>query len=115
MSKKDFDDYYNSICNQREQLIQELEELQRIANERMIEPERLENMKKTFQPILDTYQMVSWVAFLLNKPTRTRKSAKYEKMLEKKTSKLNSAFSKDGLLKRNDNILKNLHSSIQGD
>lgn len=115
MSKKDFDDYYNSVCNQREQLMQELEELQKIAGERAIEPERIENMKKAFQPVLDTYQMVSWVAFLLNKPTRSSKSEGYKRTLKKKVSKLDPAFSKDSLLKRNDDILKNLHSSIQGD
>lgn len=115
MSKKDFDEYYNELCSQREQLILELDELQKIAAERAIEPERLENMKKAFQPVLDTYQMISWVAFLLNKPTRTQKQKNYNKAMKNKISKLDPNFSKESLIKRNDRILKDTHTSMHGE
>lgn len=113
MSKKDFDQYYQDLCVQREELIQTLEEFNKALAEKLIEPERIENIKKSFQPLLDTYQMISWVAFLLNKPVRKSKQEKFNKMQQRKLASLDKAFSKEGLTTRNAGIIKNLKETIE--
>lgn len=114
MSRKDFDQYYQTVCDQYIQLREELDVFQKMLDERVIEPERLEILKKTFQPILDTYQMVSWVAFLLNKPVNSKKKQKHDRMLKKKISKLMPGFSPDTIVGRNEKILKDIHSKNTG-
>lgn len=110
MSKKDFDQYYQTVCDQYIQLREELDVFQKMLDERVIEPERLETLKKTFQPVLDTYQMVSWVAFLLNKPVNSKKRQRHDKMLKKKIGKLMPDFSPDSLVNKNEKILNDIHN-----
>ena len=113
MSKKDFDLYYKELCDQYMQLNSELEVLQKEAAEHSIEPEKIEILKKSFKPILDSYQMISWVAFLLNKPAKKNKRNRYDKMLSAKTSKLDLEFKKEEMIKRNNNVLDNVHKNIK--
>ena len=45
MARRDFDNYYNQICNQYFELQQVLEDLSKEVSEGMIEPERIEQLK----------------------------------------------------------------------
>lgn len=112
MSKKDFDEYYKQLTDQYLDIIEQLNSFEKRVEENMVEPERLDILKETFQPIIDNYKMISWVAFLLNKPTKEKKAKKYEKMTKKKYSQIETKFSKEGLLSQGEQILQLLEKEI---
>ena len=108
MSKKDFDEYYSQVCEQYEELNGQIKEFEKVVQDGLVEPERLENMKKVFQPIMESYQMISWVAYLLNKPNRKEKHKNYSDMLMKKEKSLDKKYSKEGIISTNKDALSEL-------
>lgn len=87
MSKRDFNAYYESVEKQYKEMMSTLEEVSQLANERMLPPETLDNVKKMVEPIKQNYMTLSYVMFLLNTPTKKDKKEKYKrqnrKLLEK--------------------------------
>lgn len=112
MSKKDFDEYYNQVCDQYMELKEQIKEFEKVVQDGIVEPERLENMKKVFQPIMQSYEMVSYVAFLLNQPARKEKHKNYSDMMKKKVAKLDKRYSKEGIISTNQEALKKLNDVI---
>lgn len=102
MAKRDFDEYYNKIFKQYNDLQVTLEDMSKQASEGMIEPERLEALKNTVTPVLNTFQTLSYIKYLLDKPTR--KGKRYNNMLLKRSGK----FTGDNILNNNKDIINNL-------
>ena len=112
MSKKDFDDYYAQVCEQYVELKEQIKEFEKVVQQGLVEPERLENMKKVFQPVMQSYETMSWVSFLLNQPARKEKHKNYSDMMKKKTSSLDKKYSKEGVIQSNRNALDDLQKMI---
>lgn len=112
MSKKDFDEYYAQVCEQYAELKGQIKEFEEVVQRGLVEPERLENMKKVFQPIMQSYETMSWVSFLLNQPTRKEKHKNYSDMMKKKTASLDKKYSKEGVIQSNRNALDDLQKMI---
>ena len=107
MAKKHFDEYYNQICNQYNSLQLALKELTAEVDSGMIEPERLENLKQTIVPVEDNYRTLSYIKYLLNKPTRDRKVPRY-KGANKKLLARSEGRTEFDLYKENENIISTL-------
>lgn len=75
--KKDFEEYYNKIFKQYQELQKALEEMSQEVNNGIVEPERLTNLKNTLQPVLTSFQTLSYIKYLLDKPTRKSKHKRY--------------------------------------
>lgn len=105
MARKHFDDYYNKICGQLFQLQQTFEDLSKEADNNMISPEQLEQVKKTIQPVRDSYTTLTYIKYLLDMPARKSKQARYNRQSKKVLAKTKGHHMKD-VVERNDKIIK---------
>ena len=109
MAKKHFDSYYTQLYRQYEALKTNLAEMSQEVNEGMMPPERLEQLKATIQPVKNSFEMLSYVKYLLDKPTRRSKHIKYDRQSKKQLNRSGSNTAND-VLKRNQAILNSLRT-----
>lgn len=107
MARKDFDQYYNQICEQYFELQDMLKEISQEVSEGIVEPERIEQLKKTIQPIENNYRTLGYIKYLLDKPTRKQKQKMYKKMNQKLLKQCEGKTQED-LVKEGQSILSNL-------
>lgn len=108
MSVIDVKRYYNEVCEQRHQLLEELNDFSKEAENNLIEPERLEQIKQNIQPLLNNYQMLSYIMFLLNKPVKKSKHKRYEQQNKRFLATIDKQYTKDGVIATNEEILSSL-------
>jgi len=108
MAVKHIKEYYEKVCTQYIQMNEELKDFQKEVENGIVEPERIENLKKIIEPLKNNYMTLSWVMFLLNKPTRESKRGGYEKRMTKFTSKLDTSFNDQGIITQNEKVLDEL-------
>lgn len=109
MARRDFDDYYNKIASQLFELDKVFKDLSAEADAGMVEPERIEQLKVTIEPIRTSYHTLSYIKYLLDKPTRKSKHGRYDDQSKKVLNSSKGYHSKD-YINRNDNILKGLRN-----
>lgn len=107
-------EYYDEVCKQRQEMINEIKDFEEEAAKGLIEPERLDKIKENIQPLMNNYQTISWIMFLLNKPVNKKKHKNYEKQKSKEISKLDTKYSKEGIIDENKKVLETLNKTIKG-
>ena len=107
MARRDFDAYYNKIASQLFELDRVFKELAAEADAGMVEPERLEQVKKTIEPIKNSYQTLSYIKYLLDMPARKTKRSRFARQNKKLLNASKGSQSKD-VIERNDKILRGL-------
>jgi hypothetical protein len=107
MARKDFDEYYNKIASQLFELDRVFKDLSAEADSGMVEPERLEQVKVTIEPIKTSYQTLSYIKYLLDKPTRKSKRSRYDGQNKRVLDSTKGYQSKD-YIDRNSQILRGL-------
>lgn len=107
MARRDFDAYYNKIASQLFELDKVFKELAAEADAGMVEPERLEQVKKTIEPIKNSYQTLSYIKYLLDMPARKTKISRFARQNKKLLNASKGSQSKD-VVERNDKILRGL-------
>lgn len=90
MSRKHVDEYYNQICEQYKELLENSKDLEKAVKEGMVSPDFLENYKKIIEPIKANYERWSYMIFLLNQPNKKEKKRKYLKQREKEIEEFRS-------------------------
>lgn len=93
MSVKAVNDVYSQICEQYREMMENIKDLEKEANEGIVEPERIDAMREQIEPIKQNYERWSYIMFLLHQPQRKSKHSKYKsqnKALLNKLSKENS-------------------------
>lgn len=110
MAKRHVEEYFLQVCNQYNEMLDNLKELEQEANTGMIEPERLDNFKKIIEPLKNNYMTLSWIMFLLNKPNRESKGKKYASRMQTKTATLDNNYSKDNVIRANGKVLHKLRN-----
>jgi hypothetical protein len=108
MAIKHIKEYYEQVCDHYVLMNDELRDFQKEVEEGLVEPERLENLKKMIEPLKNNYMTLSWIMYLLNKPQRDSKEKSYQQRMKKFTSELDKNFDKDGILKQNENVIKSI-------
>lgn len=108
MSKRDVDEYYNKICRDRELALEDLKELEKELTENLVNPDIIENYKKSIQPIIDNYQQISYIMWLFNKPVNKKKINTYTNQTKKFLAQIESHNTTDAKLNQNKEILNNL-------
>ena len=73
MAVKDVVEYYNQVANQYTLLIEDLKDFEKECQEGIVEPEKLDQIKDNIQPLINNYNTLSYIMFLLNQPTRKEK------------------------------------------
>lgn len=112
MAVKDVILYFDEVAEQRRLMLEEIKDFEKEAEQNLIEPERLEQIKQNIQPLLNNYQMLSYIMYLLNKPNRKKKHKMYERMNKKFLAQIDKKFTKDGVLKQNEEIIENLNKTV---
>lgn len=75
---KDFYKYYKQVSKDYEEMRSELKDMEQELANAMVTPEQLDQMKLMIQPIKQNYEMLSYVAYLLNLPTKKQKKYRYK-------------------------------------
>ena len=109
MARRDFDEYYNKISSQLFELDRVFKDLSAEADAGMVEPERIEQLKITIEPIKTSYQTLSYIKYLLDKPTRKRKMTRYNGQSKKLLRDSKGHQSKD-YIGRNEKILEEIRT-----
>lgn len=108
MARKDFDDYYNKITSQFQQLNAVFEDMNREVENGMVEPERIEQLKLTIEPIKTSYHTLTYIKYLLDKPTRKSKHGRYDGQ-NRKRLKSSKGYHSNDYIDRNKKILDSLN------
>lgn len=108
MAVKHIKEYYNEVCNQYSEMLAEIRDFEKEAEKGLIEPERLDQIKESIKPLMNNYQTLSYIMFLLNKPSRKEKHKRYEQQNKKLLSKIEKQFTKDGIIEENTETIKKL-------
>lgn len=83
MAVKDVHDYYNKISSDYHELILTLKDMEEEYKNNLVSPETLKNLEKQIEPIKTNFRTISYIIFLLNKPTKKSKHERYKKQNKK--------------------------------
>lgn len=108
MSVKAVKRYYNQICDQYREMLENIKDLEKEAAEGIIEPERVDRLKEQIAPIKQNYERWSYMMFLLNEPNRKQKKANYARRSNKILRELDSSNSLENVLAENEEALKHV-------
>lgn len=108
MSVKHVKKYYEEICNQYLEMRSELKDFEKECENGLFEPERLDIIKETVQPLMDNYERVSYIMFLLNKPNKEKKIKKYEQQNKKLLNNYKKSNSLEAVKEENKQVIENL-------
>lgn len=110
MSVKDVKRYYDEVANQYVEMRKELKDFTELAEKSMFEPERLDLIKETIRPLMRNYEMLSYVMYLLNMPTKKQKKKKYEKMNGSLLKSISDKNTKNGVVSENVGVIDQLRN-----
>lgn len=108
MSVKAVKKYYDQICDQYHEMLQDIHDLEVEASQGMVEPERIERLKEQIAPIKQNYERWSYMMFLLNQPERKSKQPRYKDQNRKFLQSLNKNNSLDAVIEENASALKHV-------
>lgn len=106
MAKKDFDEYYNKIFKQYNELQVTLEDMSKEVSNGMIEPERLEALKNTVVPVATSFQTLSYIKYLLDLPVRKTKRKRYS--VNNHLLKRAGEYTGNNIMSKNQDIIDNV-------
>lgn len=110
MAIKHIINYYNEICDQYQQMIDEIKEFEEEAKKGLIEPERLDKIKEDIAPMKDNYQRWSYMMYLLNLPTRKEKQKRYERQNKKFLKAISDTNKVDAIIEENNKSIESINS-----
>lgn len=113
MSVRDIKLYYDEICQQYQDMLNEIHDFEIECEKGLIEPERLDNIKQTIQPLLNNYQTLSYIMFLLNKPVRKSSQKRYLGQNKKFLKQIDKQFTKEGLEAQNQAVISKLKDDLK--
>lgn len=113
MSKKDVEKYYNQITADYTEMIENLKEMEELAAQKIVNPDKIEELKAAVEPLKNNYMTISWIMFLLNQPNKKEKIARYKKAEEKKVLTIDPNRTKDldGLHKENKKVIETINTT----
>ena len=77
MAKRDFYKEYAQIERDYLDMVAELKDMEKELGDGLVSPDMFENMKKMVQPLLNNYRVWNYIKFVLDKPARKEKQARY--------------------------------------
>lgn len=106
MAYKHLKQYYDTICAQYFEMKDNLKYLEDEATNNMVSPEQIDNYKKLIEPLKTNYEQISYIMYLIHKPQRKEKSAKYIKMNKNFIKNFNEANSTENRVIANKKLLE---------
>lgn len=108
MSKRDVQKYYEQICEQRLEMLNNIKEFEEECQKGMIAPERVQQLQEMVQPFNQNYERISYIMFLLNQPIKQERKEKYKKKIEKLKENLQKENSTEAVLEENKQVIENV-------
>lgn len=108
MSVKAVRDYYNQICDQYTEMLQDIKDLEKEAAEGLVEPERIERLKYQVAPIKQNYERWAYMMFLLNQPQRKSKHKNYERQNKQLLKSLDKSNSIEAIIQENNEARRHI-------
>lgn len=105
MAVKHIKKYFDQICDQYHDMLNEIRDFEEEAKKGLMEPERLEKIKESIRPLMDNYERWSYMMFLLNQPTRKQKQKAYELRNKKLLDSIKSKNKIDAILDENKDVI----------
>ena len=107
MSVKDVKDYYDKVSEDYHQLVVTLRDMEEEYRNNLVSPETLKNLEKQIEPIKTNFRTISYIIFLLNKPTKKSKQERYRKQNKKI---LENCKTLDEVKEENKTVLNNIRA-----
>ena len=82
MSVKHVKAYYEEICNQYHEYVEELKDFEELCESGQVPPEQIENAKKFIEPLKDNWMKLNYIIWLLNKPNKKERQKDYERRVK---------------------------------
>ena len=101
MAVKHIVKYYNQICEQYTDMLNEIRDFEEEARRGMIEPERLDQIKEDIKPMKDNYERWAYMMYLLNLPAKKSKQKKYVRQNNKLLASISDKNKIDAVLAEN--------------
>lgn len=108
MSVKHVEEYYNQICRQYQEMLDDIKDLEKECTEGIVEPERIDRLKEQIAPIKNNYERWAYMMFLLHQPNRKSKVKRYQQQNEKLLRSLSKENSLDAILEENTHARKTM-------
>lgn len=105
MSVKHVKKYYKEICEQYLELCEDLNDAEELFRSHVWSEERYNEIKTMIQPLMQNYERISYIMYLLYLPNKTPKKKKYEERMSKALKDLNKSNSLEAVKEENKNIL----------
>lgn len=83
MSVKDVKDYYDKVSNDYHELILTLQDMEEEYKNNLVSPDTLKNLEKQIEPIKTNFRTISYIIYLLNRPTKKSKHERYKNQNKK--------------------------------
>lgn len=114
MAVKDIVDYYNKVTSHYIEMKEVLKELESNIPEDKIENanNNISMIRKDVEQLASNYRRISYIMYLLNKPTKKEKHKRYEQSETKRLSEISEENSLEGIVKEDNDILKRLNSYL---
>ena len=94
-------------------MLETLREMEEMAQENMVPPERVENLEKLVAPLKQNYERWSYMIYLLNKPVNKKKYKWYKDTEGKKLKNISKENSLDGVFEENKKTIKAVANSFK--
>lgn len=111
MARKHFDEYLNTITKQYRDLQETLSEMTVESESGMIEPERIDQLKATIQPIKNSFDTLIYIKYLLDMPNRKSKQKNYDSA-NKYIKEYTKSVCMEKVYETNKHVLENLSNCI---
>ena len=108
MSVKQVNEYYKQICEQYQEMINDIKDVEREVEQGIVEPEFVERLKQQVAPIKLNYERWTYMMFLLHQPNRKEKIKKYQRQNAKLLKNLDSNNSLKAVLEENEEARKHI-------
>lgn len=107
MSVKHVEAYYKEVCKTYIDMKATLHIMEEEASQGLVVPETVAQMKKMIAPLMDNYQKLSYIMYLLHQPNKKEKQKGYEK---RNTKLLKACEGKDKnyVVEQNNEAIKQL-------
>ena len=77
MAKKHFDEYFRKTQKTYYEMVDDIKELEQQCLTEMVASEKIETMKKTVEPLKNTYNLLAYVKYLMDMPINRKKQKRY--------------------------------------
>ena len=108
MSVKHVKAYYEEICEQYHEMIENLRDFEKECEQNIVSPERLDQLKQMIVPLKTNYERISYIIFLLNQPDKKEKQKKYQRQNAKLLKAIDKMNTLNGVKAENNTVLNNM-------